>query len=58
MHEVLVMRTVDEDENTKCMPEPEAKEVLHTHVYRVLFIKNTGRTVLFPNVNIHTMDTT
>ena len=52
------MRIVDEDENTKCMPEPEAKEVLHTHVYRVLFIKNTGRTVLFPNVNIHTMDTT
>ena len=35
MHEVLVMRIsiVDEDENTKCMAEPEAKEVLHTHVY-------------------------
>ena len=26
------MRIVDEDENTKCMPEPEAKEVLHAHV--------------------------
>ena len=39
MHQVPVMRIADEDENTKCMQEPEAKEVLHTHFKPIFHFK-------------------
>ena len=43
------------------MPEPEAKEALHTHQSTgrtELFKTNTGRTVLFLNIHTLALDTT